>query len=116
MVLAFGDDLKRTKWPIATWSISFLACVCFGLSALSPDVSRSIVSAFAFIPLQFSIHPVVNAYRLVTAEFLHQNLLHLLGNLLFLVALGRSVESTVGPTIFASAFMGWVRLVFSDHG
>jgi membrane associated rhomboid family serine protease len=72
----------------------------------------SYIDTFAFVPVLFSIHPALNAYRLLTAEFMHANLIHLAGNLLFLLALGRAVENVVGSMAFASSFLGLGALGF----
>lgn len=64
------------------------------------------------MPIDFSLHPVLSLYTLFTAVLLHSGLLHLVGNLVFLFAFGRSIENLVGPTTFAAAFVGLGALSF----
>jgi membrane associated rhomboid family serine protease len=98
MVMAFGDDLHKEKYSVATYSIALL---CSIMTLLVPDFSK-----LGFIPVNFSLHPAISLYTLVTAQFLHVGSLHLLGNLFFLVAFGRSLETLIGPLRFAFALIG----------
>jgi membrane associated rhomboid family serine protease len=111
MVFVFGDNLRRKRTAFATYII---ACLCgvATLADMAPDISAKIVRAFAFVPIDFSLHPAVSLYTLFTAEFFHSGLLHLVGNLIFLFAFGRSIENLVGPAAFAAAFVGLGALSF----
>jgi membrane associated rhomboid family serine protease len=71
-----------------------------------------VVKAFGFVPLDFSQHPVASLYTLLTAELVHSGLEHLVGNLTFLVAFGRSIENLVGSIVFTTAFVGLGALSF----
>jgi membrane associated rhomboid family serine protease len=112
VVMVFGDNLRRRGRAIATWSIAAVTCASFASYALVPGAEPAIIRTFGFIPFDFSLHPVMNVYRLVTAEFMHLSLIHLIGNLIFLIALGRAVEGAVGSLFFASAFIGLGALGF----
>lgn len=104
MVMVFGDNLHRQKPAIASYSI---AGFCVVATALAPDVST-----LGFVPLNFSLHPAVYSYTLVTAQFLHSDIVHLVGNLLFLMAFGRSFENLIGPVKFAFALIGLGAFAF----
>src|ERR1700675_4347002 len=105
MVLAFGDDLHRKSWPLATWLMCCLATPSLVATTLLPELRQPMILAFGFIPLEFSIHPALNLYILFTAEFIPQNLTHLVGNLLFLFAFGRAVEGAS----WLNCFRGGIR-------
>jgi membrane associated rhomboid family serine protease len=107
MVLVFGDNLRRKRTAFATYIIACLCGVATFVCAGAP-----MVRTFAFVPIDFSMHPVTSLYTLFTAEFLHSGLAHLVGNLIFLVAFGRSIENLVGPITFAVAFVGLGALSF----
>jgi membrane associated rhomboid family serine protease len=107
MVLVFGDNLSRKHICFATYIIACLCGVATFVGASAP-----IVQALSFVPINFSMHPVASLYTLFTAEFLHSGLLHLIGNLVFLVAFGRSIENLVGSATFAAAFVGLGALSF----
>lgn len=50
-----------------------------------------------------------------TAMFLHQNLLHLLGNMLFLLTFGHGVEIALGPFRFALYYLFWGLVAAATH-
>ena len=52
---------------------------------------------------------------LVTSSFLHANLLHLAGNMVFLAALGPALESRIGPARFLLAYIGCSGLGDLSH-
>jgi membrane associated rhomboid family serine protease len=112
MLLVVGDDLRRRRFSIATFVIGLICVSASAVAIASPNVFAFIVRTFAFVPLEFSLHPAASAYRLVTAEFVHLGSLHLLGNLVFLFAFGRSIENLVGPTKYAAALVGLGALSF----
>ena len=58
------------------------------------------------------VHPVASFYTLITAEFIHSGDLHLIGNLIFLIAFGRSIENLLAPRLFVAAFVGLGALSF----
>ncbi len=111
MVVVFGDNLRRKRVAVATYSIAAV-CAVATFAGMTLDASAEIIRVFAFVPVDFSQHPVVSLYTLVTAEFVHSGLVHLVGNLIFLVAFGRSIENLVGPVVFAAAFVGLGALSF----
>jgi membrane associated rhomboid family serine protease len=111
MVVVFGDNLRRKRVAVATYIIA-AACAFVAFAATEPGMGAEIIGAFAFVPVDFSRHPVVSFYTLFTAEFVHSGLAHLVGNLIFLVAFGRSIENLVGPLKFAAAFVGLGALSF----
>jgi membrane associated rhomboid family serine protease len=104
VTLVFGDNLRRQKIPFATYGI---ATVCVLVAAFP---TRDI--ALGFVPLTFSLNPAASLYTLLTAQFVHLNLLHLGGNLLFFMALGRSLENVLGSIVFAAALLGLGPLAF----
>jgi membrane associated rhomboid family serine protease len=111
MVMVFGDNLRRKRAAVATYVIASL-CVAATVADMMVDASAESIRAFAFVPINFSLHPVLSLYTLFTAEFVHSGLVHLIGNLIFLVAFGRSIENLVGPSLFAAAFVGLGALSF----
>jgi membrane associated rhomboid family serine protease len=101
--MVFGDNLRRNRWALATHAI---AAACILATIWLADHADEAFSLFAFIPFNFSIHPAKAAYTLVTAVFLHAGLTHLAGNIVFLYAFGRSIESLVGKLLYLAAFVG----------
>jgi len=62
------------------------------------------IAAFGFYPLRFSLHPLIESYTLVTATVLHGDIFHLVGNCLFLVVFGRTLERLLGPKLLLGLF------------
>lgn len=111
MVVVFGDNLRRKRVAVATYIIaSFCAVATF--ATMVQGASVKIVRIFAFVPIDFSLHPALSLYTLITAEFFHSGFVHLVGNLIFLIAFGRSIENLIGPVAFAAAFIGLGALSF----
>lgn len=104
MVMAFSDNLIKQKHSFATYSISMLCVI--------GTVFTPYASIFGFVPLNFSLYPAIFSYSLITAQFLHGGETHLVGNLLFLMAFGRSIENLLGPIKFASALVGLGAFAF----
>ena len=126
MVLVFGDNLHRKRTSVATYGIA-AACVAVTVAEISlPEATIAIDRLFAFVPIEFSLHPAVSLYTLVTAEFLHSGILHLVGNLVFLIAFGRWIRTHWPQTISrgicqcTSCLLPWVLapkscVANSDH-
>ncbi|MDE5443552.1 rhomboid family intramembrane serine protease [Bradyrhizobium sp. CSA207] len=112
MVVVFGDNLRRKRIAVAIYIIA-ATCLVATLAVVVPvDAGAKVLRVLAFVPVDFSRHPVVSLYTLFTAEFVHSGPVHLVGNLIFLVAFGRSIENLVGPAIFGTAFVGLGALSF----
>jgi membrane associated rhomboid family serine protease len=112
MVFVFGDNLHRKGISAVTYAIAATCAALTAVEIIWPDVAWEIGRFFAFVPIEFSLHPVASFYTLFTAQFVHSGIVHLIGNLVFLVAYGRSIESLVGHRIFAAAFIGLGALSF----
>jgi membrane associated rhomboid family serine protease len=111
MVVVFGDNLRRKRVAIATYILAAF-CVVATVATMTLDAGPEIIRTFAFVPINFSQHPVLSLYRLLTAVFIHSGLVHLVGNLIFLVAFGRSIENLIGAAPFTAAFVGFGALSF----
>jgi membrane associated rhomboid family serine protease len=105
-----GLPLKSgfSRTPIPRWfvnllktnSLLILACIAASIWAWQQD------SAFAERNLIFSLRNFENGrfWTLVVALFVHANVLHLFGNILFLFVFGRTLEKTVGPQQLLAIF------------
>lgn len=103
------SETKKYRLPVAALLIA--AANLLGAFALLLD--PSLVQSAGF----YASQPTIAAA--IEAPFLHQNLLHLLGNLIFIVAVGGSLELAAGSlrfvgVYFACAFAGeamqWIAL------
>lgn len=112
MVMIFGDDLRRSRYAVATYCLALLMAGIFFATVSDPKVALAFENLFSFIPLKFSLHPAMAFYTLVTAQFLHIDIWHLVGNLIFFVAIGRSIENLLGSLYFVFSFLGLGALSF----
>lgn len=96
------EELRR---PWATWLLS-AAIICASLVAFSN--LREVVQRFGLIPAQATR---LDGLTFVTSFFLHAGIIHLAGNMYFLLAFGHAVENFLRPlrylTLIAlAAFIG----------
>ena len=112
MLIIFGDNIQSAKIPWVTWAACIITSAIFLLQSLSKEISYFCLEYFSFIPADFSMHPAINFYRLFSATLLHQNITHILGNLLFLIMLGRSIENVIGHVTFGATFFGIGALAY----
>ncbi len=99
------DAPEEQRRPWATWLLS-AAIICASLIAFSN--LREIVQRFGLIPAEATR---LGGLTLVTSFFLHAGIIHLAGNMYFLLAFGRAVENFLRPLrylalIALAAFIG----------
>ena len=84
-----------------------LACVIIELLLiLMPyGISQGLMFALSLIPARLTLMPSIGAVTLVTSQFLHAGLFHLLANMIFLWAIGRPVEWIIGKWRFVALFL-----------
>ncbi len=63
------------------------------------DINSDVEGLLAYVPASPSL------LTFFSAMFLHANLEHILGNMLFLWVFGRAVEDTLGPKFYLSAYL-----------
>ncbi len=84
------DSPDSNRIPIITWSIAILCLLVFGLTYTTLDQT---IADWGFIPMEWMRH---GGLTLATSMFLHAGVLHLLGNLYFLLIFGDNVEHEFG--------------------
>jgi membrane associated rhomboid family serine protease len=103
---------------LKTNSLLILACIAASIWAWQQD------PAFAERNLIFSLRNFENGrfWTLVVALFVHANVLHLAGNMLFLFVFGSTLEKSVGPEkllaiFFSAGFLSFILApAFLPHG
>jgi membrane associated rhomboid family serine protease len=85
------DELEEQRKPWATWLLS-AAIICASLLAFL-DL-REVVQRFGLIPVQATR---LDGLTFVTSFFLHAGIIHLAGNMYFLLAFGHAVENFLRP-------------------
>jgi Zn-finger nucleic acid-binding protein len=85
------DAPEEQRRPWATWLLS-AAIICASLFAFSN--LREVVQRFGLIPAEATR---LGGLTLVTSFFLHAGIIHLAGNMYFLLAFGHAVENFLRP-------------------
>jgi membrane associated rhomboid family serine protease len=110
-MIPIGDTGRTPAFPFAVYAIVVLNVYVFvqELEAAEPD---AFVNAFALIPYDVT-HGVVLAapspaspwLTLVTSQFLHGSILHIVFNMLFLIVFGPRVEYLCGSLRFVFFYL-----------
>jgi|SRR5665213_21764 len=107
MVMPLWDDspLSLPKWPVVTWCLIIANILVFIAEAVTSPATQSTLLTYALIPAALTgtagVPPGISPYvTLVTYQFLHADIFHILGNMLFLWIFGDDVEEAMGPLRF----------------
>jgi membrane associated rhomboid family serine protease len=112
MFFIYSDNLKHGKIMIGVFSLLILQCICFLLEEFYGRLMLGELYPTEFIPLLFSLKPLLYSYTLITASFLHLNILHLIGNIMFFLAIARSLEKLFGTKLFIASYIFIGALAF----
>lgn len=115
MFVPIQDDnpLRHITRPVVTWVIIAICCIIYGLEA--SGMEHKVLASFAIVPLELlsvgvfggaAMGPndalaVPERYTLVSYMFLHGDIMHLTGNMLFLWVFGDNVEDALGHLRYA---------------
>jgi membrane associated rhomboid family serine protease len=101
LVLPVGDKNPLRSFPFMTWAlIATNVAISFYYMLYRPDRYEPIVNEYALRPDQW-----LNLKTQITSMFLHGDLLHLGGNMLFLYIVGDNVEDRVGHVEFVIFYL-----------
>jgi membrane associated rhomboid family serine protease len=106
-MIPIGDHNWRRRVPIVTILLVVINVAVFLYQSLLPTASRNLfVLQAAIIPRMLLTYPSLRtAATLVTSMFLHDGLLHLGGNMLYLGIFGDNVEETLGRWGFLLVYL-----------
>lgn len=98
MIIPYGTDAPIYWWPFATVVLMVITSFAFVLQMVTP------VTDWQHLILTYGdgLHPL----QWLTSNFMHGDILHLLGNLVFLFTFGLIVEGKVGPLWFVLIYLG----------
>ncbi len=110
-VLPYRAKNPPEKFPWVTVSLIAINVLVFALTVNGHlDVRQSVVDRYAVS------HDNISLWTIFTAMFLHGNLLHIAGNMLFLWIFGAAIEGRVRPLRFLAVYLfaGMVGTLLSD--
>lgn len=108
MVMPLWDDnpFTKAKKPWVTWTLIIVNCIVLMIEVSAGEAgSERIIQAYALTPVSLT-HPtsfvsmLPTDLTLVTYMYLHADIFHLFGNMLFLFVFGDDVEEAMGPLRF----------------
>jgi membrane associated rhomboid family serine protease/Zn-finger nucleic acid-binding protein len=107
------DAPEEERKPWATWMLS---AVIIGTSVMAFPHLRDVVQRFGLIPAEATR---LDGLTFVTSFFLHAGIIHLLGNMYFLLVFGDNVEDFLQPLrylalIALAAFIGDLAHIVID--
>ena len=92
-------DYNPTRRPsLLTWGLILINFGVYFYLSQSPVMDNAAVARYAVVPADISAGRHLGT--LITSLFLHANLLHVAGNMLFLWIFGNNVEDTLGEIKF----------------
>jgi membrane associated rhomboid family serine protease len=107
MVMPLWDDnpFALPKFPIVTWGLVVANVVVFIVEMAAPAQLQGTLDTYALTPAALTgsaaVTTGVSPYvTLVTYMFLHADVLHIFGNMIFLGIFGDDVEEAMGPLRF----------------
>ena len=112
MFFIYSDNLKHGNIQLGVILLISLQVILFCLSELIGDLRLSPDYPLHFIPVIFSLKPLVYSYTLITASFLHLGFWHIFGNVMFFLAFARTLERLFGTWIFLSSYVFIGALAF----
>ena len=100
MIFPIGDDqVKGGYFPIFSYGFIVLNIVIFVYEAMLPGPQLAVfIDDFGSIP--FEIVHGEDLHTLATSMFLHGDIMHLIGNMLFLWVFADNIEATIGSPKF----------------
>src|SRR2546421_3122666 len=99
-MLPFRAKNPPEHFPYATIGLMVVHTLIFLLtSEIFLVIRKDILLGYAVS------HQTLSLFRLITAMFLHHDILHLAGNMLFLWIFGASVEGRLRPWVFLPAYL-----------
>ena len=100
-----ATNLKLSRTPWATYAIISTNIFIYLVVTWNTNfvISSEITRTLGFVPALFG--NLFTSHRLVTCMFLHGDIIHLSGNMVFLLVFGRLVESDFGVINFLAFYM-----------
>jgi membrane associated rhomboid family serine protease len=116
-VIPLKDQNPTRRPAVLTYALIAANLIIYFYLAQHPVMDLRVIERYAVVPAFISHGQHLGT--LITAQFLHANLLHVGGNMLFLWIFGNNVEDRLGPIkflvlYFLSGIVGSLVQVFTD--
>jgi len=91
-----GDEAERYTHPIVVYMLIGVNVGVFLLEYSDPWAYEYMILRYGFIPRLLTINFAEGFFRILTSMFLHADIMHIFGNMLFLYVFGDNVEDRMG--------------------
>src|SRR2546427_7511155 len=105
MFIPIGDDNPRQRVPYVTILLIGLNILFYFLWCSSEAVLDRTIKVHGLMPIEVDWSNAGWWQDIFTSMFMHANLFHLAGNMLFLWVFGDNVEDKLGPLLFAVFYL-----------
>lgn len=105
-MLPIGDENLGRRRPIVNYALIGTCIAVFALQGLALGDSEAFVRTWGLVPARLLDDGPFAAYTLITHMFLHGNLLHIGGNMLFLWVFGDNIEDEFGHIPYLLFYLG----------
>ncbi|MEM2584068.1 MAG: rhomboid family intramembrane serine protease [Thermoproteota archaeon] len=95
-----GDETERYTHPIVTYMLIGINVGVFLLEFSDPLTYYFMILRYGFIPRLLTINFMDGFFRMLTSMFLHADIMHIFGNMIFLYIFGDNVEDRMGHSKF----------------
>lgn len=113
-MIPLRTDRLHKRVPIVTWTLVLLNVILyvwdrqgglFGQSVIFADLAMRPKQVMSVVSgLSEDGFPIITVF---TSMFLHGSLLHLLGNMVYLIVFGGGVEDVIGPVRYTLYYLFW---------
>jgi len=106
-MLPIGDQNPTRTTPFVTYALLVTNVAAFVLQTVLGQQGGDawLVPGYGLVPARVLADPPGEAFTLVTSQFLHGGIMHLLGNMLFLHIFGDNVEDAIGHGRYALFYL-----------
>lgn len=106
-MLPIGDQNPTRTTPFVTYALLAANVAAFVVQTVLGQQGGDawLVPGYGLVPARVLADPGGEAFTLVTSQFMHGGILHLLGNLLFLHIFGDNVEDAIGHGRYAVFYL-----------
>ena len=114
-MIPLRDFNPTRRRPLLTWGLIVINVAVYFFLSQNPVMNQDAIQRYALVPADIAAGRHLDT--LITSMFLHANLLHVGGNMLFLWIFGNNVEDQLGEIkylvlYFASGIAGSLLQVF----
>jgi membrane associated rhomboid family serine protease len=102
-VLPLQDENRPSRKPYVTWGLVAVNVAVFVFLFAQPEAQNDYFYTYGVIPS--SILQGKDLWTLLTSMFIHADLLHIIGNMVFLWIFGDNIEDTLGHGWFLAFYL-----------